>query len=108
MLPADQSPVHQVVSDLWHRAERSQPPPLLQIPSCRQELYSAAAEEIRRNLAASTNYDPGHDFRFRWAVQFLEHAAGERREVESDITMLASIFFNPAPFSQKHLQANDL
>lgn len=109
MLPADQSPVHQVVSDLWHRAASAKLPPHLQIPTCRQQLYSAAAEEIRRSLEASSSYDPASDFRFRWAVQFLELASRERREIDPDLTALASIFFTPPPPpSFKHFQANDL
>jgi hypothetical protein len=108
MLPAAQSPIHEVVSDLWRRAEIAQPPPHLQVPSVRERLYSAAAEEIRKSLQACTVYDPAGDFRFRWAVQFLEVADGSRRHIDPDITTLATMFFTPAPPpSFKHIAAND-
>lgn len=103
MLPADQSPIQNLVI-IWSSSRR---PVCQEITACRARLFTAATHEITENAKIGHQYDPLRDFRFQWAAQWLDVADGSRPEIESNVEMLMKFSFQAAPTSRKHLAAND-
>lgn len=104
MLPPDQSPIHQLVQ-IWRG---SRLPTHAEIPASRARLFEAATHEIIRHANRGTHYDPMTDQRFLWATQWLQVADCSRNHIDPETTLLCNLLFDPAPFTSKHLQANDL
>lgn len=106
MLDSTVSPVHRLVSGWW---QSKLTPSTYQAHALRESLLAAALAEIHLNKQHATAYDPFSDFRFKWAVQYIEVATRERNHIEDSIATLASLFFSPPPPPTiKHLQAHDL
>ena len=105
MLDSTISPIHRLVSTWWRS---KQTPNTYQAHALRESLFAAALAEIHLSKAKSSAYDPFSDFRFKWAVQYIEVASHERRTIDPSIANLVTLFFNPIPpLSNKHLQAHD-
>ena len=101
MLPPEKSPIHQLVSVWW---DQCRPPFRHELLVARIFLYTAAAKEIEARQ--DPTYDPTTDHRFRWAVQWLDHAAGSIPHICPHITACAAVFFDPAAkLTRKELAA---
>ena len=106
MLSPELSPIHRIVSE-WFHSERMPTP--FQVTSLLESLLAAALAEIQISRQHAINFDPFSDFRFKWAQQYLAVAANDRKEIDSDVTNLVSMFFfPPTPITHKHRAANDL
>ena len=103
MLPPADSPMHQLISTWWHK---SRPPYRHELAAARVFLWTAATREIQAHAAAGTFYDPLTDYRFQWASQWLDLAAGNRKTICPNVTTIAAVFFDPpVPLSRKDIAA---
>lgn len=105
MLPPETSPLHRLILPWWQAERRPTP---FQSQAMREALFTAALQEILAHHALKKSCDPTRDPRFKWAIQHLELIEGERRTIDEDIRLTASVYLDPVPFlSRQFAAAND-
>lgn len=88
MLPPAQSPLHTLVFPWWHGRRVG----VREVASLRLALTAAMLAEIPLHAA---DYDVFTDHRLLWAIQYLQHAAGDIPHINPNLAAAAAWVFDP-------------
>jgi hypothetical protein len=105
MLPPDQSPLIQLVTQWWREEFL---PNAFQARGRRKLLFQAALDEMTAaEKAEQPHFDPITNPVFQWAVQYLEKADRTRKHIDPAIIACAHLYLEPAPFCRTEIQDDD-
>lgn len=79
----------------------------LSISNARSILLAAASVQIQDKAEANIPYDPFHCPLFRWCLQWLDVAEGNRPGIDPEVEFHFRIALDPVPLSRKMLATND-